>query len=725
MNKCTFCDPDPIINYKTSYKILEKKYFEAFNFYFAKPVNEILANIGSAHVILFKDYLYYDDESNEYLKRYYHLEEIKPRVKALTDFYLSSYKPTRPNLIIIDANKIINKRNQKMNKLFANKNSKEILKNNLNFPENDLRVNEELADRDNLFLDNILTSNFERDEENESNLPMCYKYQDEKKESEILPYLDHKEDKRKVSFDSSEHDIYNPKFSQNDIFLKDFENNLKPMKNDNKPMSLNKIKTRTVFKKDNNNISKQNYELLLEEIINKQKQNTMEASNPDMLLNSFKMNNNILKDFSENRISDISELYNLHEMIKNSQKISAQSSAIKQKELIKEKIDIPHIKKKENVSSQLTQESTKRTTGNTTYVSQNALKNPEKFINKKLPLSHTALFSQINKFYNNKTKTGNVDQIFELIKKMQKEEEKASKLPIDAKILNIKSSNNNNNLRNCSNKSNKDMIAAFNSGTKFLGSQTDRLPDKTYEQLFIKTKKPVNKLNLNLLKEQKNKEKNAKQRSPSTSRHSNKKAIENARKNSSKKALENQRKPTKISFRSLNSKIYSSLRNRSNISSKSHLDTQRSSDVLIFKSQDHLIPKGTALSQLKPQLENLEENESSYGFWTSRSNKINIEELKKRNKSPEIGKKPEFQQQKFSADREDYYNYGLKNEKIKAKTDRFNQDKEINQFMKLAYEKPQGMKIKSMEMNKTKKKVEKTQDLKRNFKLNLPMNIKI
>ena len=32
-----------------------KKYFEKFNFYFAKPINEILANIDISHVILYKD----------------------------------------------------------------------------------------------------------------------------------------------------------------------------------------------------------------------------------------------------------------------------------------------------------------------------------------------------------------------------------------------------------------------------------------------------------------------------------------------------------------------------------------------------------------------------------------------------------------------------------------------------------------------------------------------
>ena len=45
-------------------------YKDEFNFYFAKPINEILANVNVNHVILFKDYLFFDD-INEYMKRPY------------------------------------------------------------------------------------------------------------------------------------------------------------------------------------------------------------------------------------------------------------------------------------------------------------------------------------------------------------------------------------------------------------------------------------------------------------------------------------------------------------------------------------------------------------------------------------------------------------------------------------------------------------------------------
>lgn len=97
---------------------LHEKYFEAFNFYFAKGINEILANLPISHVILFKDYLFLDDDS-EYLKREYLPTELTPRLKLLADFYAGQYKPTNPNLCVISAAKTISKRNYKHAKLFA------------------------------------------------------------------------------------------------------------------------------------------------------------------------------------------------------------------------------------------------------------------------------------------------------------------------------------------------------------------------------------------------------------------------------------------------------------------------------------------------------------------------------------------------------------------------------------------------------------------------------
>lgn len=42
---------------------LQSKYFEAFNFYFAKPINEILSSVSNTpHVIYYKDFAILDEQ---------------------------------------------------------------------------------------------------------------------------------------------------------------------------------------------------------------------------------------------------------------------------------------------------------------------------------------------------------------------------------------------------------------------------------------------------------------------------------------------------------------------------------------------------------------------------------------------------------------------------------------------------------------------------------------
>lgn len=80
-NKVTF-DCDICLNkislVKISSEILYDNHYHKFIFYFSKGINEILANVNTSHVILFKDYLFYDDDS-EYMKRYYQSHESIPR----------------------------------------------------------------------------------------------------------------------------------------------------------------------------------------------------------------------------------------------------------------------------------------------------------------------------------------------------------------------------------------------------------------------------------------------------------------------------------------------------------------------------------------------------------------------------------------------------------------------------------------------------------------------
>ncbi len=102
-----------------SSQIMYNKYFEAFNFYFSKHINEIIADVDLPHVIMYKDYQYYDKDA-EFLKRFYFKEESLPRIFSLTSFYgsIPEGKPN-PNLILHDQNSLIVKRNNKHKNLLV------------------------------------------------------------------------------------------------------------------------------------------------------------------------------------------------------------------------------------------------------------------------------------------------------------------------------------------------------------------------------------------------------------------------------------------------------------------------------------------------------------------------------------------------------------------------------------------------------------------------------
>ncbi|CAD8169347.1 unnamed protein product [Paramecium octaurelia] len=136
-NNCNLC------RQSTKQLILDKlqtKYFEAFNFYFAKPINEILSQITSTpHVIYYKDYLILD-EQQEYMKRQYKQDEVKPRLDILTEFYVTNYKDVHPYLLIVDQHQLMIKRNKRIDKLYyqrvqqsqhSNKSNNQIVINNV------------------------------------------------------------------------------------------------------------------------------------------------------------------------------------------------------------------------------------------------------------------------------------------------------------------------------------------------------------------------------------------------------------------------------------------------------------------------------------------------------------------------------------------------------------------------------------------------------------------
>ncbi|CAD8213512.1 unnamed protein product [Paramecium octaurelia] len=73
--------PIAVMNFK-----LYKKYRHSQNYYYIREINEILSDASTRHVIHFKDWLTIDEE-DEYLKRYYKLEEYPQKIALLTEYY--------------------------------------------------------------------------------------------------------------------------------------------------------------------------------------------------------------------------------------------------------------------------------------------------------------------------------------------------------------------------------------------------------------------------------------------------------------------------------------------------------------------------------------------------------------------------------------------------------------------------------------------------------------
>ena len=119
-------DSEKSVNYRRnlinlSRDLLHNKYYDTFNFYFSKPINEIFANVNVPHVIAYKDYLYYDDET-EYFKRFYRRNEVGPRMQNITNFYTAVTDGNiRASFPLHDQNIILQRRNEKMNKLLLSK----------------------------------------------------------------------------------------------------------------------------------------------------------------------------------------------------------------------------------------------------------------------------------------------------------------------------------------------------------------------------------------------------------------------------------------------------------------------------------------------------------------------------------------------------------------------------------------------------------------------------
>lgn len=225
-NNCLAWIPEPtgppIILHKDhiqiSRELLQGKYFEAFNFYFSKPINEILANLSLPHVILYKDYLYYDDE-NEYLKRYYRTDEIPPRMQNLSKFYnQTSEGLTKPNIAVHEQNKIILKRNNKLHKYYLSK-----LQNFAEIPQTQRnnKAKEDFKVLNNLHEDDYSDDNFRYKEPQSNKTEERYENMldnDDHVHNSFQQILERYENATtKVSFESQQHNVYDPDYSSESL----------------------------------------------------------------------------------------------------------------------------------------------------------------------------------------------------------------------------------------------------------------------------------------------------------------------------------------------------------------------------------------------------------------------------------------------------------------------------------------------------------------------------
>ena len=123
---------------KYIYKALHKKYFLSNLFYDACVINNIVYNERTLIVAKFKDFLIMDD-SSEFLKRYYTMEESLFRLPKFFLYYIT-YNKIYPNYTSLPESKYIYKnihRKQKMIDLQQETQSFEELKKEITDNESD------------------------------------------------------------------------------------------------------------------------------------------------------------------------------------------------------------------------------------------------------------------------------------------------------------------------------------------------------------------------------------------------------------------------------------------------------------------------------------------------------------------------------------------------------------------------------------------------------------
>lgn len=213
--KCKFCQ----IFSKSIYfnDLCKNKYYHSFNFYLAKPINEILNNAALPHVIFFKD-LQFFDEDRSYFTVFF--SKTTQNFKEI----LSTSKQYHPNLVIFHDLKPIKSRYKKKNPKEINENgskSKNSEKIDLFLDkfgsEASENMKENIENEDFLGLENENEINLNADSNTEN--PLGYikqtrvKLADQRLNKSGSFLKDLEKQMEELSFESTEFNIYDPKYS--------------------------------------------------------------------------------------------------------------------------------------------------------------------------------------------------------------------------------------------------------------------------------------------------------------------------------------------------------------------------------------------------------------------------------------------------------------------------------------------------------------------------------
>lgn len=182
---------------------LESRYFESFNFYFAKPVNEIISQSRTPLSIFYKDLTYLDNQQ-ESLRRWYTTPESVLRLNNYADFFADIKKQYYPYLTSHDIMKVMNKRLYRIHKL--RQASKTLQQSAEEGQQGESRAD---GRRNAIPTDNVL-----RGLHQQSHIIVEYSEDVQPSDLEMNSQMSmHLNPLDRVSFESRAHDIYSPEYS--------------------------------------------------------------------------------------------------------------------------------------------------------------------------------------------------------------------------------------------------------------------------------------------------------------------------------------------------------------------------------------------------------------------------------------------------------------------------------------------------------------------------------